>query len=56
MKDRKTLTIVMYTICTLILIWFIVSWVDVMKHNAVGDESYQYWVFNLFRIFEGRVQ
>lgn len=53
MKDkREKATVVFYTICVLILIWFIISWIDVIHHNALGDESYQYWVFNFFRMFK----
>lgn len=56
MKTKDIFRVATYTICIMILIWFIISWIDVVSHNAVGDESYKYWIFNLFRIFEGRVQ
>lgn len=53
--DTKTKAIIVfYTISTLILIWLFVSWVDVIRHNMLGDETYQYWIFNFFRIFGGR--
>lgn len=47
MKTKKLIT---YTICILFMIWFIVSFVDVISHNAGGDESYQYLAFNLFKL------
>lgn len=50
MKDKAV--IVFYTICVLALIWLVVSWIDVIRHNSLGDMSYQYWVFNFFNLFK----
>ena len=56
METKKTIKTIFYTICTLMLIWMFISWIDVIRHNALGDASYQYWVFNFFRIFERSVR
>lgn len=54
MKTKKTpeLLIIIDTICVMMLIWFVLSWVDVIRHNSLGDESYKYHTFNFFNIFE----
>lgn len=55
-QTQDKIIIVFYTICVLMLIWILFSWVDVIHHNALGDSSYQYWVFNFFRLFERSVR
>lgn len=42
---RRTETII-YIICTLILAWLIMCWINVIVHN--GNPSYEYPWWNLF--------
>ena len=42
---KKGIEITVYVICTVILVWFIISWIDVVLHN--GNENPQYATWNL---------
>ena len=42
----------LYAIGVLFLLWIAISYIDVLAHNTLGDESYEYWVFNFFNLFE----
>lgn len=41
-----------YAILVLMAIWIIASYINVVAHNSAGDESFNYWRFNFFKLFE----
>lgn len=45
---KKGIEIAVYVICTVILVWFIISWIDVVLHN--GNENPQYAEWNLLTL------
>ena len=40
-----------YVVLSLILIWILASWVNIIMHN---ETDCNYWVFNFFNIFYRR--
>lgn len=40
---KKGIEIAVYIICTVILVWFIISWVDVCLHNGNENPVYADW-------------
>ena len=42
----------LYVIMSLILVWIVASYFDVLAHNTLGDETYEYWTFNFFNLFD----
>ena len=34
--------------------WVIVSWIDILHHNALGDNSGVFWHYNFFTLLAGR--
>jgi hypothetical protein len=40
-----------YGIMILIALWVVLSYFNVVAHNSAGDETFNYWRFNFFRIF-----
>ena len=49
---KKTISAVFTVLCTLLLLWIVISFVDVILHNGVnGDGPMLVW--NIFQIFFG---
>lgn len=41
-----------YGVMILIALWILLSYVNIVMHNSAGDETFTYWRFNFFRLFD----
>lgn len=48
MNCLKKARVVLYAICVLLLVWFILSFVNILNHNLT---DFEYGSWNMFKIF-----
>ena len=48
--NKKLLEATVYTVALLLLVWVVVSFVDITSHNLT---TFQYWEYNLFILLGG---
>ena len=51
----KTVKLTVYAVCTILLLWILISWIDIICHNQ-SDGMYSQWnIINIFFDFIGGV-
>lgn len=41
-----------YGVMVLIALWILLSYFNIVAHNSAGDETFNYWRFNFFKLFD----
>lgn len=50
-KVSDILAYMFYVVCTIICMWFVVSFIDVNMHNQPYTDNYgNYWKYNVFNL------
>lgn len=44
----KVIKVISYTVCILFLVWFFVSYLDIVAHNLSGGQDHVWNFFNLW--------